>query len=178
MVKSNSKLTTQEKLDLVEFKVNSKGSGFYYFPDTGLTVLTMPGGMGWQKVSVSFCSANEKRFRESVGAYHAASRMDVGQFIRVPSVGFNADDFVQVLNLPFVSRETNELDFPNLKKLVQSIDATEWPSIKKELKNAAKDPFIGDVSKNAYEFASVFTWARSPQRHNYWRDLDKKYSPE
>lgn len=177
MAKSNSKLTTQEKMNLSAFKANNECI-FTYFPELGLTVLTMPDGMGWQKVSVSFCSANENKFRGNVGAYHAAMRLGNGVVMCVPSSGFDVFEFAQSLNLPFVSRETNENKFPNLKKLVKAIDADEWPSIKKELKNAVKDPFIGDVSRDAHTFASVFSWVLSPQSHNYWADLDNKYTPQ
>ena len=89
MTTSNTKLTKDEKEDrkqLLACLKHEEGEIFSY-PEHNATIVVVPEfkGSNMVRVSVSYSSPNEKKFRRKVGEYYALCNMfDCEEFIKVP----------------------------------------------------------------------------------------------
>lgn len=89
---SNTKLTKAQKQALKKFKKNNPNVEFFSFPVSYSTVAIQeefPGSKMW-KVSVSYASQNERKFRVKVGEYHAMERMKYSEFVKVPRDNYSS----------------------------------------------------------------------------------------
>ena len=86
---SNTKLTKSQKVVrkfLMEALHGQKGE-IFSFPENNCTVVIVPEftNSNMARVSVSYSSDNEQKFRAKVGEYYALSKMfDCQEFIKVP----------------------------------------------------------------------------------------------
>lgn len=72
-MKSNSKLSKEQKIDLAQFKKANKNVHFYCFERVTIAIEVLRSGNG--RIAWSIASLSEIKFRRKVGEYHAVLRM-------------------------------------------------------------------------------------------------------
>lgn len=87
MATSNTKLTKEQKQKLNALKMACPEIQFFYFPNEFATVAIQEEfpNSKMVKVSISYCSLDEQKYRAKVGEYHAINKMVYsGEFVKVP----------------------------------------------------------------------------------------------
>ena len=102
---SNSKLNSAQKMlrKNMLVKVTGKGGEIFSFPECRATVAIVPvfTGSKMSRVSISFCSADETKFRRKVGEYHALNKLFDGECIYVPTPNqaeYFANEFAKLIS--------------------------------------------------------------------------------
>lgn len=102
-----TKLTKFQKQDLRDALSNmNEGDTVTCFPEDNVTVATsreFPDSK-MLRVSISFCSDVETKFRKKVGKYHTLNKMGRNEFIQLPVTKEAEDNFITDL-VTFVVNE-------------------------------------------------------------------------